>query len=271
MLQFRLIYDTPASGKRNMAVDEAILTAVMERFTLPTLRLYAWEPACLSLGYGQSWQDADLERIDALGWQAVRRITGGRAILHTDELTYSITVPEGHPLAEGSILESYQRISRALMRALEILGMSPKSERKEGHVRANGPVCFEVPSHYEITTEDGRKLVGSAQYRRKGAVLQHGSLPIYGDVGRICDALYFESDDVRERAKSNVRRRAATLEEAFGGHIFAWEEVADAVANGFAQVFDAELIEQTLSAEELDYVDELVHDVYGQEAWTQKR
>jgi lipoyl(octanoyl) transferase len=267
MRQYRLIYDYPTTGSRNMAVDEAIMTAVAAGESLPTLRLYAWEPACLSLGYAQPWHDADLDRIRAAGWELVRRATGGRAILHTDELTYSLALPADHPLAEGSIVESYRRISRALVTALERLNLHPQAERRTERSQVSGPVCFETPSHYEITTPDNRKLIGSAQMRRKGGILQHGSLPLCGDVARICDALVYPGEGERERARYKVRRRAATLADALGGHIVTWEEAAEAVAAGFAQTFDIDFIIAGLTDYEKTLADQLT-DTYGSDAWT---
>src|SRR5512141_1099177 len=96
---WRLITDGPQTGARNMAIDEALLIAVGAAQSVPVLRLYAWEPACLSLGYAQAGAEVDCERLESHGWHVVRRMTGGRAILHTDELTYSVTLPLDHPLA----------------------------------------------------------------------------------------------------------------------------------------------------------------------------
>src|SRR6185295_7261954 len=93
MRQWRLIYDLPTTGAANMAADEAVLQAVSAGESMPTLRLYGWSPPCLSLGYGQKTRDVDFERIAANGWDVVRRPTGGRAILHVDELTYSVSLP----------------------------------------------------------------------------------------------------------------------------------------------------------------------------------
>src|SRR5258707_11959212 len=112
--RWRLIIDAACDGPTNMAIDEAILEAVGQGNSAPTLRLYRWNPPCLSLGYAQPIEDADLERIQARGWQVVRRLTGGRAILHTDELTYSVALPLDHPLVAGTILDSYRRLSSAL-------------------------------------------------------------------------------------------------------------------------------------------------------------
>src|ERR1700694_1282876 len=106
---------TPLNGALNMAIDEAILKAVGEATAPPTLRLYAWQPACLSLGYAQPGTDVDRARLAERGWDVVRRLTGGRAILHTDELTYSVAFPLDHRLAAGGIIDSYRRLSAALL------------------------------------------------------------------------------------------------------------------------------------------------------------
>ncbi len=105
-----------------MAVDEAILEHIGRGQALPTLRLYAWEPACLSLGYAQPYADVDEARIKERGWEVVRRPTGGRAILHTDELTYSVTAPADEPRLAGSVLESYNRLAVALLQAVQVVG-----------------------------------------------------------------------------------------------------------------------------------------------------
>ncbi|MFW5691501.1 MAG: lipoate--protein ligase family protein [Chloroflexota bacterium] len=271
MRQYRLIIDRPTIGARNMAIDEAIMNAVVAGAVLPTLRFYAWDPACLSLGYGQQAADADLDRIATRGWALVRRATGGRAILHTDELTYSLTLPEAHPLAAGGIIESYRRISRALLAGLSRLGVDLSADRRAAEHKLEGPVCFEVPSHYEVTTSDGRKLIGSAQLRRRGGVLQHGSLPLVGDLGRIVDALDFPDEAAREAARMNVRGRAATLADAFDGRIFDFDTVADALAHGFATTFDAELIPGALTPAEQAEAEQLAAAVYGSAAWTYRK
>ena len=106
-----------------MAVDEAILEGMGRRASLPTLRLYAWEPACLSLGYAQLLTDVDIPRLQSCGWDLVRRSTGGRAVLHTDEITYSIMAPLNEPRMAGSVLESYSRLAEALVEAIRLLGL----------------------------------------------------------------------------------------------------------------------------------------------------
>jgi lipoyl(octanoyl) transferase len=269
MRQWHLITDNPTFGSVNMATDEVLLQSVASGTRLPTLRLYGWNPLCLSLGYGQRIREADLERINANDWSIVRRPTGGKAILHGNELTYSVTLPRDHELAQGDVVESYRRISEALLAALQSLGLSPESEQQAKGNSGLGPVCFEVPSHYEITAY-GKKLVGSAQVRRKMGILQHGTLPLHGDIALICDALVYPDEASRETAKVNVRERATTLEDVAGYRI-SWDEAAEAVINGFAEIFGIEFIESTLSADETNCVDSLVNEQYGHPNWTNKR
>ena len=159
-----------------MAVDEALLVSIGNAESLPVLRLYAWKPSCLSLGYAQTIADVDAARLAAHHVALVRRPTGGKAILHTDELTYSVIAPENEPRLTGGVLESYQRVSQALLSALRLLGIEAESKHSPAEsIPQNGrnPVCFEVPSQYEITFA-GKKLIGSAQARKKEGVLQHG-------------------------------------------------------------------------------------------------
>jgi len=269
MRQWRLLIDLPQPGPTNMAVDEAILQAVSAGDALPTLRLYAWNPMCLSLGYGQRIADANQERTGARGWDIVRRPTGGRAILHGDEITYSVSLPADDPLAQGDVVESYRRISEALMTALKHLGMLPESEK---HAKGNhglGPVCFEVPSHYEITV-NGKKLIGSAQVRRKHGILQHGTLPLTGDIARICDALTYSDEDSREIARVQVRARAITLHEACG-QLIPWEDTAQALANGFKETFDLYLTHDSLSISEQQNAQHFSETLYWTQEWNARR
>ena len=129
MNTWRLLITLPARGAWNMAVDESILEHVGRGASLPTLRLYAWTLACLSLGHAQPFADVDTNRLQARSWEVVRRATGGRAILHTDELTYSVIAPGDEPRVDGSVLESYNRLAQALLlavKSLEILYCCPQ-------------------------------------------------------------------------------------------------------------------------------------------------
>lgn len=279
MRQWRLIYDYPTPGADNMAIDEAILEAVSAHHVPPTLRVYAWNPACLSLGYGQRASDVDFERAKALGYSVVRRPTGGRAILHTDELTYSLSLPAEDEIAGDSILESYRRISGALVAGLAQLGVQPQASEQTGAKQSVKPVCFEITSHYEITFNQ-RKLVGSAQLRRKKGLLQHGSLPLFGDIGRICDVLAYSDEAERVETQQHVREHAVTLSQALASQTpkyeisqSEWQSVADAITQGFVDTFQVDFtaFPNQLTQSELEHASILVQTVYSTEMWTHRR
>ena len=166
---WRLIIDSaPRSGAANMAVDQAIAEACAAGDSPPTVRFYRWKPPAVSLGRLQPISDLDTRRVEELGYEIVRRPTGGRAILHTDEFTYSVAAAMHHPLMRGGVMDAYLRISNALLAGLHRLGVT--AEKAPGDVRVGADVsavCFEVPSAYEITVGT-RKLMGSAQSRRAG-------------------------------------------------------------------------------------------------------
>ncbi len=257
-----------------MALDEAILEAAARGQASPTLRLYAWEPACLSLGYGQPLADVDQNVLVERGWELVRRPTGGRAILHVDELTYSVTGPQSEPRLAGSILESYHTLSSALLMALQSLGIAAKalpqnmpSAPADRATPAN-PVCFEVPSNYEITI-DGKKLIGSAQARRKDGVLQHGSLPLFGDLTRITQALAFPNDEARRLAADRLSQRATTVEQVLGVRL-SWEQAAQAFIAAFQAALNLELAPDEITPDELERAGQLMHEKYANPAWNEK-
>ena len=265
---WRLLVDGETDGATNMAVDEAIHTAVVEGLSPSTLRFYAWSPPCLSLGRNQPLADVDTAACRAAGVDVVRRATGGRAILHTDELTYSVALLQSDPRATGDVKEGYRRLSEGLLAGLRSLGAEVVQARRQGEQAPDlTAVCFETPSDYEITT-GGRKLMGSAQWRARGGVLQHGTLPLCGDLACIVDYLSF-SDPQRVAQRRTVRARAATLESALGRSI-SFAAAARALAEGFAQALNLNLIPGDLTPHEHDQVIELRRSRYANMGWTNR-
>lgn len=268
---WRLIHTPAAAGPWNMAVDEAILEAAGRAEVPPTLRLYAWTPPCLSIGYTQSISDLDLGCLKSLAWDYVRRPTGGRAILHADELTYSVMAPLQEPVVYGSVLDSYRRLSQALLFALNELGLPAFSDGHSGSTTGNSgqsPVCFEVPSSYEITAK-GKKLIGSAQARRREGVLQHGSLPLQGDITRITQGLKFESTAARQAATQTLAERALTVETALGRAV-SWQEAARAIEMGFQKTLGLSFEPDELTAGELERAGQLLETKYTHPTWLEK-
>jgi len=173
MDKWRLIVDADLPGVENMARDEVlVMSAESGEAVLPVLRLYGWSEPTISIGYAQ---DAGL--FGAVGLPVVRRITGGRAVLHGDEVTYSVAAPSSHPLFAGGITGTYSVISGCIVAALEDIGIAASLARPAGRGRGGGrsEACFHAPSRSEVLV-DGGKLVGSSQRRFKRAFLQHGSI-----------------------------------------------------------------------------------------------
>jgi lipoate-protein ligase A len=256
-------------GATNMAIDEAILEAVAAGDSPPTLRFYGWDPACLSLGYAQAWEIADMGACARHGWDIVRRPTGGRAILHIDELTYSVCAPEDEPRVRGGVLESYQRLSDGLAAGLRAMGLDPARAKPAYQDRGGkGPACFDGPSNYEITIGQ-RKLIGSAQARKKGVVLQHGTLPLYGDITRIKDALAVDLPGERIAIGMRLQYRATTLAASLGRSV-AYEEAVSYMRDGFARALNLDLQRGELTAEERERAMAIRAEKYANKGWTQR-
>ena len=269
-----IIEDSPRSGAANMAVDESIAEAAAGGDVPPTLRFYRWQSPTVSLGRFQKIADIDEARVAAQGYDLVRRATGGRAILHADELTYSVTGPIAEPHMAGGVMDAYLRFSNALLSGLMSLGLyAEKAGARARAGRELSAACFEMPSAYEITAA-GRKLMGSAQSRRKGYVLQHGSLPLRGDVARLVDVLALPCA-AKDYLRQQLRQQAVTLAEALelspDSDQLDFPRIATAMADGFASALDQDLESGTLSPNELRRSAELIRIRYADPAWTRQR
>lgn len=244
----------PRPGYLNMAIDEALLAAA-EATGVGVLRLYRWEPFCLSFGrHEPAARRYRRDRIAALGLDAVRRPTGGRAVWHARELTYAVAAPQA---AFGSAPAAYLRIHGTIAEALASLGapasLAPRGPRASPAAR--GP-CFATPVGGEVVVA-GRKLVGSAQLLRGNALLQHGSVLLEGDQRTLCEVA----------AGPMPAGGEASLESVLGRPV-GFEEVARALAararswGGWDTLDDPEPILR--QAEPLT-------DRYRSDAWTWSR
>lgn len=168
-MDWRLILDDDLPGHVNMARDSSILQALEEGSGVPTLRLYGWDAPAISIGYLQSPAP-----FLGLAVPVVRRITGGRAVVHSSEVTYSVTGLMDSPLFSGGIMAAYSVISSCIIAALNDAGVEATYSRGSSACHRS-EACFHTPSRYEVLI-NGRKLVGSAQRRLKRAFIQHGSI-----------------------------------------------------------------------------------------------
>ncbi|MCX5811113.1 MAG: biotin/lipoate A/B protein ligase family protein [Proteobacteria bacterium] len=241
--QWRLIKDGPGDPAWNMAVDEALVHVHNEQSSLPILRLYTWSPPALSLGYFQKTGGIRFDELKRLGIVPVRRITGGRAVLHLGDLTYSIIISSASEIPVG-VSASYRYLCRGLLAAFSMLGIEadPGSERSS----MGGPdACFALSTGADVVF-NGRKFVGSAQKRIGSSILQHGSILLSPQV-EILNSI-FENGETR--SNEMLGQKITCLENILGHSIDA-EEVAHAVAEGFAQVLEIELLPDCLTDDEV--------------------
>jgi lipoate-protein ligase A len=181
---WKFIDSAPNLGAYNMAVDEELLARAQAGESVPVLRFYTWDPPAVSLGRFQKMEDAvNVDACKSLGFDSVRRITGGRAVLHYRELTYSVIARVDNRFFPPNVLGTYKVIAAGLLAGLKELGIPAEMVSRGGRHAAlvekkpKDPSCFSSPSWYEIVV-NGRKIIGSAQRRMKGAFLQHGSILI---------------------------------------------------------------------------------------------
>ncbi|MBA3822643.1 MAG: lipoate--protein ligase family protein [Ktedonobacterales bacterium] len=255
---WRLIVETaPRPGAWNMAIDRAMMEAAGVGAVPPTLRFYQWQPAAVSLGKGQAVAVVDATRCAADGVEVVRRPTGGWAIFHTDELTYSVAAHADEAVVAGPLLEAYKHLSAGLIAGLRLLGLEadlapplPSGEK------AGLMACFEVPYSNEITV-GGLKLMGSAQARSQRRLMQHGSLPLRGDVGRAADYLVFPEAAAREALRERLRAHATTASAA-AGHDITYDAGVAAMVRGFSTQLGITCASGDLTAEELARAAEIV-------------
>lgn len=262
MEAWRLIRSCPADGFTNMAVDEAILLAHAHGQVPPTLRLYAWRPPAISVGYFQcALRDVNQEACARDGIGVVRRLTGGRAVFHADEVTYSIVLTEAILSAKGQVrtlLDSYRFLCGGLVAGLRRLGLEATvAPRRKALDSPSGPNCFAAAASGDLLV-DGKKICGSAQTRRYGVVLQHGSLPL-----SLPDATPYWRE-------AGAVPHATDLTRALGRRP-SWDEVAQALAAGFAEALGVRWVPGALTEYEHAVADQLRREKYATHAWNYKR
>jgi len=270
---WRLLVTPPLDGATNMAIDEAMLQTLADGNGVPTIRFFQWKPACLTLGYNQHWAEIDTATLTGRGYTWTRRPTGGKAILHTDEATYSMIIPQDDPRIQGGVVESYRILSLGLLRGLHNLGIrAEQASREEATEKrqaasGGGPVCFDTPSVYEITV-NGKKLIGSAQLRRRKIVLQHGTLPLVGNLNRIIDVLDFPPAE-RAAQHALLPSRATTVEQVLG-QVVSFEQAITALKAGLAEQLNLTLAEMPLTDQEQQLAQHLRAEQYANEAWLKR-
>jgi len=258
-IRWRIITDGASQAVWNMALDEAIADSVRSGAASPTLRLYGWDRPSVTLGAFQRSDEINLAFCAETDVPVVRRPTGGRAILHVpEELTYSFSAPITEGPFSGTLLESYQELSRAFAFAFRSLGLNVQTVSRKRPARSGSPLCFESPSYGELTIS-GCKVIGSAQRRRPGGLLQQGSIPLVLRHGLMGD-VFGDSGEGTAMAGLNEFRPDLDV-----------NELADAIVRAFSESFDAELIPAEVSGEEADAARRLEKEKYALVQWTRRR
>jgi lipoyl(octanoyl) transferase len=265
-----------SSPSFNMALDEALLDWHSEGKIPPTIRFYGWNPATLSIGYFQKVEkEIDLDAVKAHNLGFVRRPTGGRGVLHEDELTYSVIVSEEYPDIPKTVTEAYRVISEGILKGFHLLGLEayfavPKSNEERDALKSpRSAVCFDAPSWYELVVE-GRKVAGSAQTRQKGVILQHGSILLDLDEDKLFSLFKYPSERVKERMQKAFKDKAVAINEIANRKITI-DEAKAAFKKGFEAGLNIELVPYSLSESELEFVQDLAKTKYESDEWNYKR
>jgi len=251
--QWRLLQTGYTNAFSNMAVDNAILIANSQGMVPPTVRFYGWSPPAISIGYFQSLlEEVDISACERAGVDYVRRITGGGAVFHEKELTYSIVVPESHPKIPKNILKSYGRICGAVMKGLSQLGI--KSEY--------------APINDILT--GGKKISGNAQTRKRGTVLQHGTVLMDVDVDTMFSLLKVPNEKIKDKLITDVKQRVTSIQHCLEKEV-SFQKVAAAMKVGFEEEFQIEFIDGRLSKNEQVLAKQIEKEIFSTTEWNQRR
>lgn len=270
MRVWRFLDTGPAGGAFNMAVDEALLEEAAQGE--PVLRIFGWQPPAVSFGYGQQpWREVDLDQCRAAGIEVVRRLTGGRAVLHWEELTYSAICREDDPQCGGPISHTYRRIGEALVEGLKLFGVEAALERARHRAlcpreRGVSEPCFASLARWEVKC-GGRKLIGSAQRRVRGAILQHGSLLTGPQHRRLLELLPPGGAVGRAASARRLVEGSTCLQDWVSGPVDLGR-LARCLAEGFGRCLGVEMRPGVLSPAERERAAELMELQYGNPAWT---
>lgn len=232
-----------------MALDEFLLTK-----NQPVLRFYGWEPAAVSIGYFQSIEaEVDLDKCEEFGIDVVRRQTGGGAVLHDDEVTYSIHIPVDAKMVPEKILDSYEFICQGVIRGLAGLGLEAKF----------------VPLNDIIV--GGQKISGNAQTRRGGMILQHGTILKGVDVDKMFDLLKVPDEKMKGKLIEQIKDRVTAIDRHADGELL-FQDIVDSLIEGFSSQFEGcTFISDSLTEEEIAEVETLASKKYLARDWNFQR
>lgn len=242
----RLIIDSPKNAFMNMAIDEAILSE-----GIPTLRIYKWKPSAISIGYFQNIEEeVNLNECKKQNVDVVRRITGGGAVYHDEkgEITYSVVCPQNS--VPENILESYKIICNSICHGLKFLGIEA------------------IHSGINDIVVNGKKISGSAQTRKYGRILQHGTILIKTDIRKMFSLLKVAKEKISDKEIKRVEDRVTSLEKEIGK--VDENEVIKSFIKGFEEKMKIKFYEGGLNDKEISIAN-ILREKYESEEWNFKR
>ncbi len=267
MSLYRYINTEPLDAALNMAVDEAILTHYLQGEAPPTLRTFRWTQTAITLGrFQHPEREFELERCQEQSIALVRRPTGGRAVYHRDEFTYSLVIGKRENVPSG-VVAAYAYLAQGLQAALQHLGIA--SELSEEHVSKNpSAACFASSTQADLTA-GGFKIIGSAQVWKNDALLQQGSLPLDDHAIGFFALLRFPTEAARAEALALYQTKTTPL-HAFMPDITR-EQIAAAFVTGFGAALHTQFVQEELSASEWTMARQLVEEKYNKLVWAKER
>lgn len=250
---WRLLLTGFNSAAENMAIDHAILTAHSKNIVTPTVRFYGWNPSAISIGYFQQLtEEVNLDACSNHGVDYVRRITGGGAVFHEHELTYSLVISEDHPTISKNILESYSTICGAVIKGLSHLN---------------------IESTYAPINDilvNGKKISGNAQTRKYQTVLQHGTILMDVDVEKMFTLLKVPNEKIKDKMISDVKQRVTSIKHQ-KNNSYSFNDVTLAMKKGFEEAFDVNLIQGVLTKDEEQFTQQYISAIFGSDNWNRRR
>lgn len=260
------IENTTYDAATNMAIDECLVNWLSEDKIYPTLRFYTWKGPSLSVGHFQDvHQSIDLKALKKHNVELVRRLTGGSAVLHDDELTYSLVVKESDPKIPHSVTEAYYILSQGILKAYHLLGIKASFAEEAKAKQTRSAVCFEQPASYEMLV-NGLKISGNAQTRRKGILLQHGSIPLSFNKN-LFDLFKFPSEAVKKKKQQAFLTKATSI-NAVSQQKKTIEDLEASFLEGFETELGVTFKAFKFSQAQWEEINQLADEKYRNQKWT---
>ena len=257
MNKWRLLFDTDHSGPENMARDYALLRSVAEKHSPPVLRFYGWENPAITIGYFQSIdEETNRNECRSRGIEIIRRITGGGAVFHADEITYSVIIPLDAPGNPENVNDSYPVLLAPIIDAL----------------RDHSINAVHVPINDILV--DGKKISGSAQVRRGGVLLQHGTIILDMDIPTVFKCLTVPESKNRSHGLTDPEERITTLRKIIGDEALTprfRRSLSEKTAARFAEKFNISFTDSVFSENELAVAKKISHTVFSNSEWNEER